>query len=197
MSKKKNAAYLGLVLCGLALTATRVVAAGEAKPAGVVGEMLASIGDAEGKLGQLVDAIPEAKFSWRPSADVRSTAEVFMHVAGANYGIPSFFGIKPPQGFDFDTYEKSLTTKKEIKAALSQSFATLKKNLTAASAEDLEKPVEMFGMKLTVRAAYLLLVTHAHEHLGQMIAYARMNGVVPPWTTKQKESEAAKAKPMK
>jgi uncharacterized damage-inducible protein DinB len=190
MSRKSLSVSLSLLLLG-AMSARAVAAAtGAAKPTGVKAEMLMFISDAEDKLLQLADAIPEDKYSWRPAEGVRSPGEVFMHVAAANYGIPGYWGAKPPQDFNFQTYEKSLTAKADIRKALADSFAYMKKGLMAASNEDLGKPLKLFGMTTTVRGGYMLLLSHAHEHLGQSIAYARMNGVVPPWTAKQQAEEA-------
>ena len=157
-------------------------------PAGYKNELLFWIKDAEGKLIQLADATPEAKYSWRPSKGVRTTGEVFMHVAAANFGLPSFAGVKPPEGFDFQNYEKSLTKKADIHKALKDSFAHMQAALSAASDADLEREIDLFGTKSTVRGAYLLLLSHCHEHLGQSIAYARSNGVVPPWTEAQEKA---------
>jgi uncharacterized damage-inducible protein DinB len=180
----------------LALSALVPCAAAEeaAAPAGVKGEILQWIQDAESKLVELAQATPEAKYSWQPSKDVRTTGQVFMHVATANYGIPSFVGVTPPEGFDFRTYEKSLTKKADIEKALKDSFAHMKQGLTAMSDADLEQPVEMFGMKTTARGAYLLLLSHAHEHLGQSIAYARSNAIVPPWTAREMAAQKARDK---
>ncbi|MBZ5589269.1 MAG: DinB family protein [Acidobacteriia bacterium] len=189
MPKRTLSAFLFVLLSSASL-ATTVLAQG-ALPAGVKGEMLMFITDAENKLSQLAEAMPEGKYTWRPAKGVRSPAEVFMHVAAANFGLPSFWGVKPPDGFDFNTYEKSLTRKADIQKALAASFVHLKAALAATSDEDLDKPTEFFGMKTTVRGGYLLVVSHVHEHLGQSIAYARMNGVVPPWTAKQQEAEKA------
>lgn len=162
-------------------------------PAGVKGEALQWIQDAESKLIQLAEATPESKYAWRPSEGVRSTGDVFLHVAAANYGIPTFWGVPAPKGFDFATYEKSLAKKADIISALKASFASMKQSLVSMSDADLEKPVEMFGMKSTVRGGYLLILSHAHEHLGQSIAYARSNDIVPPWTAKQEEAIKAMA----
>jgi len=163
---------------------------------GVKGDMMMWVADAESKLNQLAEAIPESKYSWRPGKDVRSPGEVFMHVAAANYGIPTFMGVKPPEGFDFATYEKSKTKKADVQKALKDSFVHMKEALSHASDEDMEKPVELFGMKLSQRGAYLMLLSHAHEHLGQSIAYARTNNITPPWTAKQQAQmpEGEKAK---
>jgi uncharacterized damage-inducible protein DinB len=183
-----------LVLTAIPFGAAR--AADAAPPAGVRGEILAVIKDAQDKLMQLAEATPEAKYSYSPSKEARSTGQVFMHVAAGNYFLASFAGVKPPEGMNLEKYEDSLTKKADIQKALKDSFAHVEKALTSASDADLEKPVDFFGRKTTVRGAYLLILSHAHEHLGQSIAYARGNGIVPPWTAAQEAAakEAASKK---
>jgi uncharacterized damage-inducible protein DinB len=154
-------------------------------PTGYKGDLMAWIKDAEDKLTQLADATPESKYAWRPSKGVRSQGEVFMHVAGGNYAIPAAMGVTPPAGFDATTYEKSLTKKADIQKALKESFAHAENALANASDTDMDKEITLFGMTMTERRAYTLLLSHVHEHLGQSIAYARTNGIVPPWTAKQ------------
>jgi len=168
-------------------------------PAGVRGETLTWLRDARGKIEELAAVTPEDKYAWRPGKGVRSTGEVFMHVAGANFGLPSFWGVKPPAGFDFQTYEKSLTKKADIQKALRASFEHMEESLEDLPEADMDKQIELFGMKTTVRGAYLLLLSHAHEHLGQSIAYARSNGIVPPWTAREQAAmkEAAEKKAAK
>lgn len=161
---------------------------------GVKGEMQMWLKDAHEKLVDLSEAMPAAKYSWRPGKGVRSVGEVYMHVAAANFGVPSFAGVKPPEGFDIQTFERSKTKKEEIRKALKDSFEHMEEAFEHFSDSDLERPVDLFGMKTTVRGAYMLLLTHAHEHLGQSIAYARSNGVVPPWTAKQKAELSLKKK---
>lgn len=159
-------------------------------PAGIRGEILGGIKDAEDKLIQLTDATPEGKYSYRPSKDARTAGQVFMHVAAGNYFLASFAGIKPPEGMNLEKYEDSLTKKADIQKAIKDSFAHVEKALTSASDADLEKPVEFFGRKTTVRGVYMIVLSHAHEHLGQSIAYARGNGLVPPWTAAQQAAAA-------
>ena len=183
---------LALVCLCAVLAVPTLAWSDEATPApGVKQELLTWISDAEDKLGQLAQAMPESKYSWRPGKGVRSQGEVFLHVAAANYGVPSFWGVKPPEGFDFNTYEKQNVKKAEIAKKLQDSFEHMKASLASATDADLEKTVDMFGQKTSVRGAYILLLSHAHEHLGQSIAYARTNGVVPPWTVKQQEAMKA------
>ena len=179
-------ALLGLVVVALAAPAAlRAESHTEAMPAGVKGEMLTWIKDAEGKLVQLAEAMPEGKYSWRPGKDVRTVGEVYMHVATANYGLPQMMGVAAPEGFSFDTYEKSLTKKADIQKTLKESFAHMEKTLMGMTDADMEQPIDIFGMKTTRRGGFMLLLSHAHEHLGQSIAYARSNNVTPPWTAKQ------------
>jgi uncharacterized damage-inducible protein DinB len=187
---------LSALLVSLAASTFAVAAAradDAAMPGGARGEMLMWIKDAEDKLVQLAEATPEGKYTWRPSKDVRTTGEVFLHVAAANFGVPGFAGIAPPEGFKFDGYEKSMSKKADIVNALKGSFAHMEKGFTDMSDADMEKPVELFGMKTTARGAYMLLLSHVHEHLGQSIAYARSNGIVPPWTAKAQAQAKAKA----
>jgi uncharacterized damage-inducible protein DinB len=177
--------------------------AADALPSGIRGEILAGIKDAEDKLIQLADTTPEEKYSYRPSKDARSTGEVFMHVAGGNYFLANFAGIKPPEGINVEKYESSLTKKADIQKALKDSFAHIDKALMNFTDADLDKPAEFFGRKSTVRGVYLLLLSHAHEHLGQSIAYARGNGIVPPWTAareaaaKEQQGKKPEATPAK
>jgi uncharacterized damage-inducible protein DinB len=126
--------------------------------------------------------MPAAKYAWRPGKGVRSVGEVYMHVASANYAIPAMWGAATPAGFNPATYEKSLTAKADIQKALRESFVSLKDKIGGLSDADLDKPMDLFGSKTTVRGACFLILSHCHEHLGQSIAYARTNSVVPPWS---------------
>jgi uncharacterized damage-inducible protein DinB len=157
-------------------------------------EVIFWIKDAHDKIVQLAEATPESKYSWRPAKGVRSTGEVYMHVAAANFGVPAFSGVTPPEGFQFATFEKSATKKEDIIKQLKASFDHVEKALESATDETLAKEVDLFGHKSTTRSSYLLLLSHAHEHLGQSIAYARMNGVVPPWSrTPEKDAQTAES----
>jgi uncharacterized damage-inducible protein DinB len=197
--KPAHATAFALAVLGAMLLAPASPRADDAAlPAGMRGEVLMWFKDAESKLEQLSAAMPEAKYGWRPGQGVRSVGEVYMHVAASNLGIPAMCGIPAPSGFTTaDAYEKSLTKKADIEKALKDSFAHMEQAWTSLSEADLEKPVDLFGIKTTVRGGFLLVLSHCHEHLGQSIAYARMNGVVPPWTAKQQaaaKAEGDKAK---
>ena len=150
-----------------------------AAPTGVRAELLAQLDDAAGKLQQLAEAIPQDKYSWRPGTGVRSVGEVLMHVTGANYYIPTFAGVKAPadapQGED-------VTDRAQAIQQMRRSFDHVRTVIRSMSDADLDKPATMFGQQTTNRNVLLTTVTHAHEHLGQLIAYARSNGVTPPWS---------------
>jgi len=148
--------------------------------------------DVEKKITDLAEAIPQEKYSWRPAEGVRSISEVVAHVAGANYYLPSFIGVKPPEGFSPEA-EKTVTDKSEVIKMLAPSFEHFRRVILSKSDEDLNEPAELFGQKTDVRNVFFILLGHTHEHLGQLIAYARMNGVVPPWTAAQQKAAKEKS----
>jgi len=145
-------------------------------------EVMAEVMVQEDKFTRLAEAIPADKFAWRPSADVRSFAEVFLHVSAANYNLYKLVGTTPPPNVDVKNLEKSTTDKAKVIATLKDSFAHAKNAIKAMSDADLEKSMDWFGGKNTERGMLLFIVRHAAEHLGQSIAYARFAAIVPPWT---------------
>jgi len=145
-------------------------------------EVMAEVTVQEDKFTRLAEAIPADKFAWRPSADVRSFAEVFLHVSAANYNLYKLVGTPPPANIDVKNLEKSTTDKAKVIATLKDSFAHAKTAIKAMPEADLEKSMDWFGGKNTERGVLLFIVRHAAEHLGQSIAYARFAGIVPPWT---------------
>jgi uncharacterized damage-inducible protein DinB len=152
----------------------------------------------EDKFTRLAEAIPADKYTWRPASDVRSFAEVFLHVSAANYNLYKLVGTPPPTGIDLKGLEKSTTDKAKVVATLKDSFAHAKKAITAMQDSDLEKSMDWFGGKNTQRGILLFIVRHAAEHLGQSIAYARVVGIVPPWTEDlQKKQPEKKEAPKK
>ena len=178
----KRLPILALVL-GLAAAARSVQAqaAQAAPPAGLRGDLIAQFDDAATKLVQLAEAIPQDKYTWRPGAGVRSVSEVFMHVVGGNYYIAGMAGAPTPAGVT-EGGETGVTDRAQVVARLKASNDHIRAAIRAATDADLLKPATMFGRATTNRNVYLTIVTHVHEHLGQMIAYARTNGVVPPWS---------------
>jgi uncharacterized damage-inducible protein DinB len=144
---------------------------------------LADIKDSESKFVGLAKAIPADKYTWRPGEGVRSISEVFLHIASANYGLPTMLGVAAAEGVDRKTLEKSTTDKDKVVDQLSKSFAYLESSIDKVSLADLQKQTKLFGGKEGYGGDILfLIITDLHEHLGQMIAYARINNVIPPWT---------------
>ncbi len=149
-------------------------------PAGVQGDLLRWYDDAANKIVQLAEAIPAEKFTWRPAEGVRSVGEVVGHVTGGNYLIMGMTGAQAPAGAPQNMDQ--MTAKADLIRALRQSIDHARATMRAMTAADLDAPANMFGRQTTKRDVCVLAVVHAHEHLGQMIAYARSNGVVPPWS---------------
>lgn len=144
----------------------------------------------EKKIVGLAREMPEAAFAWRPGEGVRSTQETLMHLAADNYFIPAIAGFAPPaateiNGKDYKTtvaFEKRAVTRDEAIQEVEKSFAFLKATLKDFPQAKLETPLQVFGQEMTHRRLWFMAVTHVHEHLGQLIAYARTNKVVPPWS---------------
>src|SRR5580692_6111784 len=146
-------------LCLLALvrSATDLVAQvnpykeGTPGVSGYRSEVLAEVMIQEDKFVRLAEAIPADKYTWRPAPDVRSFAEVFLHVSAANYNVYKLVGTPPPTGIDLKTLEKSTTDKAKVIATLRDSFAHAKKAITSMSDADLDKSMDWFGGKNTER----------------------------------------------
>ena len=164
-----------LVSLALALLSVPALLA-QAAPAGVRGDLIAQLDDAGNKLAQLAQAIPQNKYSWRPAPGVRSIGEVLNHVASANV----FFmtGVGARGTFPDTTVSDRAKVTEQLKAAFTHARSTM----AGVSDADLDKPTKLMNMSFTYRSLLLLTVTHAHEHLGQLISYARANGVTPPWS---------------
>ncbi|MDX1502566.1 MAG: DinB family protein [Thermoanaerobaculia bacterium] len=132
-----------------------------------------------GRVVQLAEAIPAEAYGWRPMEGVRSVSEAIMHMAAANYFFAGRLGTPAPEGVDPQNMEQ-ITDKAECVAALEASM----KHIVAAlgRVEDLDAAMDVFGREATAHDMVLIAVGHAHEHFGQLIAYARANQVVPPWS---------------
>ena len=143
-------------------------------------------GHVSSQLIALAEATPPEKFAWRPAPGVRSTSEVYMHIAMANLYLLSITGPALPADFKPDL-EKTVTAKADVIAWLKRSLDAVKAAHPAATPADLQRKVKVFGRDATVDGMYLRIIVHANEHMGQLIAYARMSGVVPPWSKKAAE----------
>jgi uncharacterized damage-inducible protein DinB len=181
--------------CLLALTTGAVQVAAQVHPfrdgtPGVTGyrsEVLALVMIQENEFTRLAEAIPAEKYTWRPAPGVRSIAEVLLHASAANYNMYKLVGVAIPQGLDVENFEQSTTDKTKIIAMLKDAYAHAKKAIADLSDANLEKTMDWAGGKITYRGMLLYIVPHIAEHLGQLIAYARINGVVPPWSEDAKK----------
>lgn len=136
-----------------------------------------------GHVQQLAQAVPADKYGWRPAEGVRSVGEVYLHIAGANFFLSSQLGTPPPEdlGVAPDAIEK-VEGKDRIVALLERSIDHARGAIEATRGQDLDREVHLFGQQMTARTVVMILNAHLNEHLGQSIAYARSNGVVPPWS---------------
>jgi uncharacterized damage-inducible protein DinB len=171
----------------VAASFVQVANAADMNSAAVTGfraDALADLKDVGEKVESLAAAIPVEKYSWSPGKGVRSAGEVFMHIAGGNYFVLKMAGVQTPAGVgeSEDSMMKDSTDKAKVADALKQSISFLSDTITNTPDSDLDKKVKLFGQDMTMRGVLMLCVNHMHEHLGQEIAYARMNGITPPWS---------------
>ena len=145
-------------------------------------EFLGAYGGYESKFVQLAEATPWEKYNFKPSKDVRSTCEVFMHVTYDNYVLGGAVGLAMPPEMKGPTPEKCPADKAKVIVAMKTSFAAFNAAVKAMKDADLDAKATLFGSSQTKRAWLLGTASHAGEHLGQSIAYARMNNIVPPWS---------------
>jgi uncharacterized damage-inducible protein DinB len=162
--------------------------------AGARAEFLDQISYFEQRFTRLAQAMPADKYGWRPGEGIRSVGEVYAHIAAANYGIARALGTPLPADIDPKAIVANAADKAKTLQSLKDSFAHFKQAILSLSDADLDKPQKMFGHDTTKRGAFFLITGHLGEHLGQSIAYARMNGVVPPWSEEAPPKPAEKPK---
>jgi uncharacterized damage-inducible protein DinB len=151
-------------------------------------EFLLSFNEAETKVLSLAKAMPSEKYSWRPGPGVRSVSEVYIHIANGNRLLLGLTNGMPPRE-DFmklvggnEQREKTIIAKADVIAELEASFKEVHSALDAVRDAQLSKSIKVFGAETTPRGVYITLGNHVSEHLGQSVAYARMNGIAPPWS---------------
>jgi hypothetical protein len=146
----------------------------------------------------MAEVIPPEKYDWRPDTKARSVSEVFVHVATGNFMLLDLIGVAAPMDLypqvPVDGQERfsglirrndelgaSVREKNAAVALLKRSLEAVNQSFNRASDLELDRCLHFFGEETTVRRVYLRLLAHAHEHMGQMIAYLRFNGIAPPW----------------
>ena len=188
--RRLTAAAGFLLLLSAPLAATEMAA-----PSPYQATLVANFDYAAGHLIELAEAIPADTYGWRPAEGVRSVSEVFMHVASANLLLPPGMGVAPMEGLvipenPFELagkWEAEVTAKDAVIAKLRESIAYARSAIESFPDDRLDEEVNVIGMPMSCRAMLLVVLSHNHEHLGQAIAYARSNGVVPPWSRKESE----------
>ena len=158
-------------------------------------ELLAELEIAARQLAAIAEAIPAERYDWRPDTDARSVSEVFVHVAAGTFllldhvgtPVPSeLYGSFPPDRLERlsaivrknDDMEKTVRDKPAVLALLTRSLESARSALVAAHNDELGRHLDE---NTTVWRVYIRLVAHTHEHMGQMIAYLRTNGLRVPW----------------
>ncbi len=174
----------------IALVCTLTFPAAGQTRTGVMGDLIKDVAGVQTKIIGLAKAMPAAAFEWRPGKGVRSTAETFIHIAADNYFLPAAMGIAAPaetgiNGKQYETvaaFEKRTMSRDQIIGELEKSFAFLTASMRGMQDDKLDAALDVFGEKTTNRGLWISTTTHLHEHLGQLIAYARSNNVTPPWS---------------
>jgi uncharacterized damage-inducible protein DinB len=191
---RKNSLLFALCLGSLLMACPSLAQ----KPTEFQSEYLVELQVPSSQIVALAEAVPPQKYSWRPGAGVRSISEVYVHVAAGNFLLLDIAGVKAPDDLyrslatnvnramaivkKNDELEKTITSKPQVIDLLKRSLAAVKDNFSKATVATLNGPADFFGTKTTVRAVYLRILAHNNEHMGQSVAYARMNGIVPPWS---------------
>ena len=160
-----------------ALAAALIVPMAQAQPAG----MQAAFGKDAGTLSDQFTGLARVmsgKYAWKPGQGVRSAGDVFNLIVRENGILVGVLSGTPNTG----ARPAPITDPEKLQEALKASYVDLQKAITGLSGNDLQTPVKLFGSDMTKQDALMHVLEDQHEHLGQSIAYARSNGVVPPWS---------------
>ncbi len=163
-------------VCALAV-ALMVPLARASQPAGLQAALAKDAGTLSEKFTGLA-RVMSGKYDWKPGQGVRSVADVFNLIVKENGLLAGVLSGTPNTGAS----PAPITDPEKMQEALKASYLNLQNAITALSDSDLQAPVKLFGRDMTKQGALMLILLDQHEHLGQSIAYARTNGVVPPWS---------------
>ena len=177
-----RARSLAFSLAVVVLAPAPVLAQTKATSAAVRDELLMQFTMSMRKFVALAEAMPADRFTWKPEKDAMEVGHVYAHVANYNYYYPSSaMGVAAPAALRLDTLE-AMRDKAQIVQLLKSSAEHVRAAVTGMGAEQLEKPTKLYGRDVPHWAVLVQLVAHMNEHLGQSIAYARSNNIVPPWS---------------
>ncbi len=163
------------VVCALAVAL--MVTLAQAQPAGIqaaFGKDAATLSDKFTGLARVMSG----KYDFKPGQGVRSVGDVFNLIVKENGMLVGVLSGTPHT----EAKPAPITDPEKLQEALKASYVNLQKAITGLSDQDLQAPVKLFGRDMTKLGALMLILEDQHEHLGQSIAYARSNGVVPPWS---------------
>lgn len=153
-----------------------------AKPTTYQEEFAAGMAYSQDQIVKLIDVFPQDKMTWRPSEGVRSVSETILHIVGSTYMLSSALGTPLPEGLDPQGIEKVTTDKAEILKYVNEAYAFASEAVASVSDEQMNDTVELPFGTFSKRALIMIIATHSYEHKGQLIAYARVNGITPPWS---------------
>jgi uncharacterized damage-inducible protein DinB len=164
-------------VCALAVALMAPLARAQSQPAGLQAAFAKDAGTLSDKFTGLA-RVMSGKYDWKPAQGVRSVADVFNLIVKENGLLAGVLSGTPNAG----AQPAPITDPEKLQEALKASYLNLQKAIAALSDNDLQVPVKLFGRDMTKQSALMLILEDQHEHLGQSIAYARSNGVVPPWS---------------
>jgi hypothetical protein len=175
--------FAGLAMGLLAAPASAQDVLTRESAAAVKAAFLADLEVMRGKFIGLAEAFPQDKYTWRPMEGVRSVSEVLMLIASEGYGFaPTALGAKPAMAREESAKLREVTDKKQVIDHLTKGFAYAKQQIEAIDPATLTGTRPAGQRQRNAVESVLAVAGDMHEHLGQMIAYARMNQIVPPWS---------------
>jgi uncharacterized damage-inducible protein DinB len=160
-----------------ALAIALMVPLAQAQPA----RMQAAFGEDAGTLSDKftdLARVMSGKYDWKPGQGVRSVSDVFNLIVEENGLLADALSGTPNKRAE----PAPITDPGKMQDALKASYTNLQKAITGLSDNDMQTHVKLFGEDMTKQEAVMLILEDQHEHLGQSIAYARTNSVVPPWS---------------
>ncbi len=178
------AVTISFTTVALAIASPSAPLAAQSAPPNFLEEFQGQFGASASKLVALARAMPESAYDWSPGEGVASVARVYAHIAHYNYMYPeeNLGRDTPVSAAEYDRWEDELTGKARVVEILEASMEYVRSLAVEMSASDLETETTLYGRNVGEWAVLFQLVAHMNEHLGQSIAYARMNGIVPPWS---------------
>jgi uncharacterized damage-inducible protein DinB len=164
-------------VCAVAVALMAPLAPAQSQPAGLQAAFAKDAGTLSEKFTGLA-RVMSGKYDWKPAQGVRSVADVFNLIVRENGLLAGVLSGTPNTG----AKPAAITDPEKMQEALKASYVDLQKVITGLSDSDLQTTVKLFGRDWTKQDAVMHILEDQHEHLGQSIAYARSNGVVPPWS---------------